>query len=374
MTAPTALLVAPGPDVAVRLSGRPRRRIAGLPLHLRNRRVAERAGCVVDQDAGAAWTLVVPPTAAIETALFQGLPLTSAPVRLTCGPASAIWGPAQLVANLPADAALSEVALPEGALLDAASVRAAARATWAVLQKTGKPSDGPVARRLNRPLSRLLSFALLALRLTPLHGSLVCLATGLGAAVAAAVPTGPALAVGGLLYQGASVIDGTDGEMARARLEEGPRGALIDTAVDNVTQVACLVGFAVGWLRSEHGPFDHALSVLVLAGVPTALVQALLFTRRYAPDASLVFLARAAQAAGRRSRSLALRAVGALFPLLRRDALALILMTAAFTGSRELIMGLVAAGVLVGLYALNLGHRELVAAAADGLADPVPSA
>ncbi|MCK5549337.1 MAG: NTP transferase domain-containing protein, partial [Hyphomicrobiaceae bacterium] len=78
-----------------------------------------------------------------------------------------------------------------------------------------KTRDGPVARHLNRPVSRWLSRYLVRTAVTPNQISLAswllsCIAAGL-----MALGGYPALAAGGVLAQLASVVDGCDGEIAR---------------------------------------------------------------------------------------------------------------------------------------------------------------
>ena len=60
------------------------------------------------------------------------------------------------------------------------------------------------------------------------------------------VPGGEAgLVLGGLLFHAASVLDGVDGEMARATLRTSPSGATLDSAVDLATNFLFLAGITV---------------------------------------------------------------------------------------------------------------------------------
>src|SRR6185436_17786478 len=60
-------------------------------------------------------------------------------------------------------------------LLDISTAAARARTTWSILQRTGKPTDGWVARHWNRPISRVVSFVLLSAGLKASHASLITL-------------------------------------------------------------------------------------------------------------------------------------------------------------------------------------------------------
>jgi CDP-L-myo-inositol myo-inositolphosphotransferase len=128
-----------------------------------------------------------------------------------------------------------------------------------ILRRTGKSSDGPVSRWLNRPVSRRLSALLLRVPgLRPNHASA---GTALLAALMfAALMLGgaPGLITGALLYQAASIFDGVDGEMARAAFRSSPAGAAIDTLVDVATNFLFISGLAFNLEWSGHA---HALSL-----------------------------------------------------------------------------------------------------------------
>jgi 1L-myo-inositol 1-phosphate cytidylyltransferase / CDP-L-myo-inositol myo-inositolphosphotransferase len=124
----------------------------------------------------------------------------------------------------------------------------------ALRRSLGKDTDGPVSRRLNRPLSTRLSMALAPLRPAPDLVSLVALVLGLAGATLLAAGRGLA---GALLVHAASVADGVDGEVARLQLRGGPRAALLDGVLDRVADAAVLAGLGV-WALEGHGdtPLD----------------------------------------------------------------------------------------------------------------------
>lgn len=133
---------------------------------------------------------------------------------------------------------------PDGAIVvsgEAATPRAAD-----VLRATGKASDGPVSRWLNRPLSRRISaLLLLAPAIRPVHATIGTAV--LAAAMFAALFVGGAagLVAGALLYQAASVFDGVDGEIARATFRSSRAGAVLDSAVDVATNFGFILGLTV---------------------------------------------------------------------------------------------------------------------------------
>jgi 1L-myo-inositol 1-phosphate cytidylyltransferase / CDP-L-myo-inositol myo-inositolphosphotransferase len=162
---------------------------------------------------------------------------------------------------------LRAVPLPAGCWWQDVDTPQDARAATAKLRRSlGKPTDGPVSRLLNRPLSTRLSMALAPLRPAPDLVSLV--AFGLGVAGGVLLAAGRGLA-GALLVHAASVADGVDGELARLQHRGGPRGALLDGVLDRVADAAILAGLGV-WTLDGHDPR------VVLALTVAATVGALL--------------------------------------------------------------------------------------------------
>ena len=110
-----------------------------------------------------------------------------------------------------------------------------------------KPLDGLVSRRLNRPLSRSISLLLVRRGASPTTVTAASFALTLAAAAAVALGVRSALALvaGSLLVQLASVVDGCDGEVARATLRTSPQGAFLDSVLDRVGDVVLLAALAV---------------------------------------------------------------------------------------------------------------------------------
>jgi len=126
-------------------------------------------------------------------------------------------------------------------------------AELAILSETGKSSDGWVSRRLNRPVSRRISAWLLRFGwIRPSH--LTALGVAAAAAMFACLALGgrAGLMVGCVLLHVASVLDGLDGEVARATFRSSAIGALIDTVVDMATNLLFVLGLSIG-LFQMHG-------------------------------------------------------------------------------------------------------------------------
>lgn len=145
-----------------------------------------------------------------------------------------------------------------------ADLRAALDAAGrAILRATSKSSDGIVSRRLNRPLSRAVSGHLLRLGgVRPGHATvLTALAALAMLACLIAVPSPAGLAAGAVLFQIASVIDGVDGEIARATFRSSKAGASLDSLVDALTNLAFLGAAGASFAMQGEGT-----AALVAAG------------------------------------------------------------------------------------------------------------
>lgn len=138
------------------------------------------------------------------------------------------------------------------------------RAIRALVDRHGtKPADGPVARGLNRPLSKQISRRLLATRVGPTPVTLATLSVLLIAAllVAAGARNDALLLAGGVLIQLASALDGVDGEIARTSGRSTPFGAVLDAVCDRYGDLAVILAVAVAAGTSAAWPWALAAVV-----------------------------------------------------------------------------------------------------------------
>jgi phosphatidylglycerophosphate synthase len=151
-----------------------------------------------------------------------------------------------------------------------------------------KPNDTFLAR-LNRGLSLPLSVWLIAhTRVTANALSLAIVAIGLLAAWLLSLGTYGEGVAGALLSLAASILDGSDGEIARLKHEESAFGCWVETIGDYAYYVALFTGLAVGTVRATHRPAFAWIGAGALGGLIAALVL-LVVLRRHAthgnPDA-----------------------------------------------------------------------------------------
>lgn len=225
---------------------------------------------------------------------------------------------------------------------DVDTPRDARAAERKLLASARKPTDGPIARRLNRPMSLALSRYLLKLRVRPNVVTLLHLLLGLGAALAAAQGGYLPFLASGVLFQLASVVDGSDGEIAKLTFRSSPAGEWFDTVADSVTYVAWLTGLTIG-VRRAGWPDMFFFSGLASFALATAAVTSLyvFLARRRLSGSLLAVEYRFWNRQDRLSRFIKLGE-----PLLRRDAFTFLFMVLAVVGLLPLALPLAATGAL----------------------------
>ncbi len=123
-----------------------------------------------------------------------------------------------------------------------------------LLKSLIKPTDGIIAKNLNRHVSLFFSKYLARTCLTP---NMVTVLTFFIALYCAYIVTQGGylnFLIGGILFQLTSILDGCDGELARVKFQSSQYGAWIDTIFDNLSYVLTLLGISIGCYRTESIP------------------------------------------------------------------------------------------------------------------------
>ena len=123
----------------------------------------------------------------------------------------------------------------------------------------GKRSDGPISRYLNRPVSRSLTRYLVRTPATPNQISLFAWVLSCIAAILFVVGGYLALAVGGAVAQLASIVDGSDGEVARLKQSQSDYGGWLDAILDRYADAFLLFGLM--WHEFVATGSEYALVV-----------------------------------------------------------------------------------------------------------------
>jgi phosphatidylglycerophosphate synthase len=179
----------------------------------------------------------------------------------------------RIAVKRPSDPSGCVVALAEE-ILDLGSPGTAARK---ILKGTAKSSDGIISLLFNRPISQRISALLLHITgIRPGHLTVVTAALGLIMFLAFLAGGTTGLVLGGVLFHVASVVDGVDGEIARATYRSSRRGAVLDTAVDMATNLLFYLGVTIALTRL-YGPV-HAIAggwCVILGLIGLAMIRRL---------------------------------------------------------------------------------------------------
>ena len=153
----------------------------------------------------------------------------------------------------------------------------------AFLRQNGKTQDGLVSRYLNRPISRSISRLLLKTEITPSTWSVLIFVLPLAACIAFLNGTGLGIVIGCVIFQLYSILDGCDGEIARARFQQTEFGRRLDSLLDlvgNMLLALCLgIGLAHLAMPSLNRAWFYVAEGVAAAGC-VVLSEGIVFLRR----------------------------------------------------------------------------------------------
>lgn len=142
---------------------------------------------------------------------------------------------------------------------------AAAAESW-LLRSLIKQREGFMSRHFERKISLAITRRLAWTRVTPDMMTVVSLAIGLGGALFFLSSSAHYQLVGALLFLTHSILDGCDGELARLKFMESPRGAVLDFWGDNVVHAAVFACMAVGLHEAQDATWPLVLGALAVVG------------------------------------------------------------------------------------------------------------
>jgi phosphatidylglycerophosphate synthase len=360
MTAPWVLLLQPSESDAAR-------KVGGLALALRLALDAQSAGfsCVIDDTRNGEVaralsdkrlhipTVTEPPT---------GAQIVSVPSHWLMHRSTF----ATLITEAPPEPRIIDIAtvdiqckVPWGfnpiAVIDRATARVAERLLFRSLRKV---QDGWTSRWLNRYLSLFMSRWLVNTPFTPNQISVVILAIGLFGAYCASRGTYWSLAIGSILFQMQSVLDGCDGEVSRVTYRGSKAGEWFDTIGDDLTNYSFFAAAAFGIFHTKHqAMYLTAGAITIACGLLSSGLEYRYLIRIGSGDLLKYPLSQATTAPS--------RGIGRLAPLLKRDTFVFLTMLAALfnqVGVALLIFALGAVGITVAVLKteLRLAHPSSV--------------
>ena len=143
---------------------------------------------------------------------------------------------------------------------------AVARAERALIQRLPKLGDGPISRYLNRPLSTRITRRLVTRSVTPNQISVFCFGLSLLATALFAAGGVLTLALGGVIAQLSSVVDGCDGEVARLQFRESAFGGWFDAVLDRYSDAFLLFGLTWHVFAVQGSAFVLAVGFMAITG------------------------------------------------------------------------------------------------------------
>jgi 1L-myo-inositol 1-phosphate cytidylyltransferase / CDP-L-myo-inositol myo-inositolphosphotransferase len=207
-----------------------------------------------------------------------------------------------------------------------------------------KDTDGMISRHFNRRISGWITRLLIH---TPFSANQItwsALVVGLLSGYYVSMGTAFDIAMGGLLFQFASIYDGCDGEISKLKLSSSKFGEWLDTICDNITYLAFFAGAIMGLHRQGH-PHVLTLGLLSAFGVTMALATMYFYLVRFTNSGSLVTvqkdLTRDLESV---EQSAFLRSLGKVKFLLKRDFFALFFMGLCLLNKLDWLLFLTALG------------------------------
>ncbi|NLJ77191.1 MAG: NTP transferase domain-containing protein [Peptococcaceae bacterium] len=138
-----------------------------------------------------------------------------------------------------------------------------------LLQSLVPPKDGFISRVLNRKLSLRITKLLAPTGIKP---NQITLCSFLLTLAAAAFFAGGYPLCGGLLAQLSSIVDGVDGEIARAKFLSSNYGGLLDGILDRYGDFLLIMGMTYGWYSVTTGGVALLVGAAALIGAPMSML------------------------------------------------------------------------------------------------------
>jgi phosphatidylglycerophosphate synthase len=136
-----------------------------------------------------------------------------------------------------------------------------------LLRHSGKSQDGIVSKFLNRPISRVITRLLLKLPITPNVCTILTFALAPVAFVFLVRGDYTGFLAGTALFQLINILDGCDGEIARAKYLDSERGRRLDAFCDFLANLFFVLCLGIGLFRqpsvSANSRFVYLLESLI---------------------------------------------------------------------------------------------------------------
>ncbi|MFC2164542.1 CDP-alcohol phosphatidyltransferase family protein [Acidobacteriota bacterium] len=206
-----------------------------------------------------------------------------------------------------------------------------------ILKTLIKDTDGWFSIHLNRPISLAISSILVNHSIHPHLITVITLFIGILSGVLTAMGTYGFMAAGGIVFQLASIMDGIDGEIARAKFLTSRAGEWMDTICDELTNVAFILGLTIGVYKMS------ASKIMLWLGIVTLFFYFLTIILLYgrlafgSQSSSLLFFQEQIKTSEFQKKKTA-PLITFLQPFVKRDLYAFIFMILAILGLPQIIL------------------------------------
>lgn len=160
-----------------------------------------------------------------------------------------------------------------------------------LLRRSGKSRDGFISRYFNRPISRTVSQFLLKTSMTPNAWTILITIFPLIGFLFLVRGTYAGFVIGAALFNLHSILDGCDGEIARAKYLDSEKGPGIDAVGDLIALLLFAIGLGFGLFRSAQ---QSAIGHWLYLG--EGLLACMFIALRLVPDHVLDLLRRGSAA------------------------------------------------------------------------------
>jgi phosphatidylglycerophosphate synthase len=200
-----------------------------------------------------------------------------------------------------------------------------------------KPTDGWFSVHLNRPVSMSISRILAKFPVHPNVVTLFSFLVGVASGIFSSLGTYFGFALGGVLFQLYSILDGVDGEIARVKFQGSKTGEWLDTLSDNFTNLFFLSGLTWGVYRALQSELLLwvGIAAVVLNVVSVSVVFWQLATKF--GTGSLLGYQWEIKKPGKRKKASA-RLLLSLEPFMKRDCFSIVFMALALADAAWLVL------------------------------------
>jgi phosphatidylglycerophosphate synthase len=151
-----------------------------------------------------------------------------------------------------------------------------------LLRHTGKSQDGIVSKFLNRPISRVITRLLLKLPITPNAWTILTFALAPVAFVFLVRGDYTGFLAGTAVFQLINILDGCDGEIARAKYLDSERGRRLDAFCDFLANLIFVLCLGIGLFR-QPSVSANIRFVYLVESLITFFIMAGGFRRYFTP-------------------------------------------------------------------------------------------